>query len=49
MSLDIEINVVSDTSGDEKKLSIDKSHDRGRLTVTLAEDIDDWMSREENR
>jgi hypothetical protein len=43
-SLDSEMNAVSDTLGEEHKLSIDKSHDRERLTVIAGDDVNDSMS-----
>jgi hypothetical protein len=38
-SLDSEMNEVSDTLGEEQKLSIERSHDSERLTVTDAGDM----------
>ena len=48
-SLDSEMNGVSDTLGEENKLSIDKSHDRERLTVIAGDDVNDSMSRTDAR
>ena len=48
-SLDSSVNVVSDTSGEEKKLSIDRSHDNERLTVIAGDDVNDSMSRTDAR
>lgn len=48
-SLDREVNVVSDTLGEENKLSIDKSHDKERLTAIAGDDVNDSMSRTDAR
>lgn len=48
-SLDSEMNAVSDTLGEEHKLSIDKSHDRERLTEIAGDDVNDSMSRTDDR
>jgi hypothetical protein len=49
ISLDSEMKGVSDTLGEENKLSIDKSHDKERLTAIAGDDVNDSMSRTDAR